>query len=132
MKNVIMKSEWYKDYGMFSHIYLLDVDYDFNDKSIEDIMDFVNSDPLSPIMIHTNDITYDLVEILKKMTMDKEIWFEIKNELFENIADFPESCVIDWGILNIDYIVDALGDEIDYKRSVVFNELIKYDTECPF
>ena len=132
MKNVIMKNECYKDYGMFNHIYLLDVDYDFNDKSIEDIMDFVNSDPLSPIMIHTNDITYYLVEILKKMTMDKEIWVEIKNELFENIADFPESCVIDWGILNVDYIVDALGDEIDYKRSVVFNEFIRYDNESPF
>ena len=40
MKNVITKCATYKNYGLFNHIYLLDVDYVFNDKSIADIIRF--------------------------------------------------------------------------------------------
>ena len=44
MKNVITKFAAYKEYGLFNHIYLLDVDYVFNEKSVEDIMEFIKNE----------------------------------------------------------------------------------------
>ena len=66
MKNVIMKNECYKDYGMFNHIYKLDVKYDFNKKTVDDVLNFVESDPFSPVMIHTNGFSLEIIELLGK------------------------------------------------------------------
>ena len=66
MKNVIMKNECYKDYGMFNHIYIIDVKYDFNKKTVDDVLNFVESDPFSPVMIHTNGFSLEIIELLGK------------------------------------------------------------------
>jgi hypothetical protein len=130
MKNVIMKNECYKDYGMFNHIYILDVKYDFNKKTVDDILNFVESDPFSPVMIHTSGFSLELIELLGKIS--KEIWFNSDNFLFEDFSVLDDKTIELFNIHKIDYMIDALGDEIDLKRSVVFNELIRYDNECPF
>ena len=129
-----MKSEWYKDYGMFSHIYLLDVNYVFNQKTVEDVMEFVNSDPFSPVMIHTSGFSLELITLLDKIfeETNKIIWFKTDSFLFEDFSVLDDKTVELFNIHKIDYMIDALGDEIDLKRSVVYNELIKYDNECPF
>ena len=85
MKNVILKREYYKDYGMFSHVYLVDVNYDFNEKSVDEILDFIESDPFSPVMIHTNDVTVGLCILLKGINEFREIWFKTDNFLFEDL-----------------------------------------------
>ena len=64
MKNVITKCATYKNYGLFNHIYLLDVDYVFNDKSIADIIRFIKSDPFFDVIIHTNDISYVVIHLI--------------------------------------------------------------------
>ena len=134
MKNVVMKNKTYKDYGMFNHIYLLDVKYDFNDKSVEDVMNFVNSDPLSPVMIHTSGFSLELIRLLDRIFSEtsKEIWFNTDNFLFEDFYGLDDKTIEMFNIHKIDYIIDALGDEIDFKRSMVYNELIKYENTCPF
>ena len=125
-----MKNECYKDYGMFNHIYILDVKYDFNKKTVDDILSFVESDPFSPVMIHTSGFSLELIELLGKIS--KEIWFKSDNFLFEDFSVLDDKTIELFNIHKIDYMIDALGDEIDLKRSVVFNELIRYDNECPF
>lgn len=137
MKNVIIKQKQYKDYGIFTHIYCVDVNYDFNEKSVEEIVKCVEDCFLFPVMIHTNDISLEIVNLLKKISKlppyKNEIWLNTNNFLFEYFADIDEETIEELALDNIDYMVDALGDEIDFKGSLVFNELIKYEhIECPF
>lgn len=136
MKNVIVKQKAYKDYGIFTHIYCVDVNYDFNEKSVEEIVKCVKDYFLFPVMIHTNDISVELVSLLKKLSelsYIDEIWLNTSNFLFEYFADIDNKTIEELALDNIDYMIDALGDEIDFKGSLVFNELIKYEhIECPF
>ena len=145
MKNVILKTKEYKDYGLFNHVYIVDVKYHFNDKSVDEIMEYLKSDPFSPVMIHTNGFSLELIELLEKIYSEltvfeedkiilyKEIWFNTDKFTFEEFSTLDEKTICFFNIDKIDYMVDALGDEIDFKRSIVFNELIKYEhIECPF
>lgn len=72
MKNVITKFTTYKDYGLFNHIYLLDVDYVFNEKSVEDIMEFVKSEPFFDVMI---DALGDEIDVRKSLKEDNLVSF---------------------------------------------------------
>lgn len=129
-----MKNEYYKDYCMFNHVYLLNVNYDFNNKSVDEVFDYIKKDPLSPVMIHTSGFSLELITLLDKIFSEtsKTIWFKTDNFLFEDFSVLNDKTIELFNIHKIDYVVDALGDEIDLKRSMVYNELITYDNECPF
>jgi hypothetical protein len=132
MKNVILKTAEYKDYGMFSHVYFVDVNYDFNEKNIDEIVEFIEKTPFMDVMIHSNDIIFGLGELLKKISQDKEIWFETNGFLFEDLAYLSDDFYSTLGFDKIDAIIDNIGQPIDFKRSIVYNELVEYKNECPF
>jgi hypothetical protein len=133
MKNVITKFGPFKEYGMFNHIYFLDCDYDFNDRTIEELTDFVNKEPFSDILIHSNDLTLDVVRTLKELSKIKEIWFESEYLLFENFAVMEKESLETLGIDKISVMIDSLGDVIDLEKSIQEQKLVKFDyEEAPF
>jgi hypothetical protein len=145
MKNVILKTKEYKNYGLYNHVFLIDVNYKFNEKSVDEIFEFIKSDPFSPVMIHTDGFSLELISLLEKIYSEltvfeedevklyKEIWLKTNKFIFEDFAALDDKTIELFNIDKIDYIIDALGDEIDLKRSMVYNELIKYEhIECPF
>ena len=67
MKNVILKTKEYKNYGLFNHVFLIDVNYKFNEKSVDEIFEFIKSDPFSPVMIHTDGFSLELISLLEKI-----------------------------------------------------------------
>ena len=132
MKNVILKTAEYKDYGIFSHVYFVDVNYVFNEKNIDEIVEFIEKTPFMNVMIHSDDIIFGIGELLKKISQDKEIWFETNGFLFEDLAYLSDDFYLTLGFDKIDVIIDNIGQPIDFKRSIVYNELVEYKNECPF
>jgi len=137
MKNVITKTTVYKDYGLFQHVYFVDVNYNFNEKSVKDIIKYVKSDPFSPVMIHTNDISIEIIRLIKKISelydYSKEIWLKTDNFLFEDFMTFDEENFSILGLDKIDILIDKLGDEIDLKFSWHYDTYIPYEhVKCPF
>ena len=133
MKNVITKFDSYKNIGLFNHIYFLDVNYDFNEKTINEIVEFVSEEPFSDVMIHANDLNHNIIEVLKEISKLKNIWFESKTILFEDFAVMEKESMEILGINRISIMIDGLGDVINFKKSIKENSLVKFNyKELPF
>ncbi len=133
MKNIITKFCSYKDIGLFNHIFILDVNYVFNEKSIEDIINYVKNEPFFDVLIHTNYITDDVVTLLQKISEFKKIWLQSDKILFEDIGVLDDEDIIRNGIDKIEVMIDALGDMIDLKKSLNGKSFVKFDlVSLPF
>ena len=117
MKNVITKFATYKEYGLFNHIYLLDVDYVFNEKSVEDIMEFIKNEPFFDVMIHTNDISHEVIRLFKEISKYKNIWLQSNELYYEEFGNMNEDTIKIIGFDKVNVMIDALGDEIDLTYS---------------
>lgn len=133
MKNVITKFTTYKEYGLFNHIYLLDVDYAFNEKSVEDIMEFVKNEPFFDVMIHTNDISHEIIKLFKEISKYKDIWLQSNELYYEEFGNMNENTIKFIGFDKVKVMIDALGDEIDVKKSLQEDNLVSFIHEkLPF
>ena len=133
MKNVITKFAVYKEYGLFNHIYLLDVDYVFNEKSVEDIMEFIKNEPFFDVMIHTNDISHEVIRLFKEISKYKNIWLQSNELYYEEFGNMNEDIIKIIGFDKVNVMIDALGDEIDVKKSLKENNLVSFIYEkLPF
>ena len=133
MKNVITKFAVYKEYGLFNHIYLLDVDYVFNEKSVEDIMEFIKNEPFFDVMIHTNDISHEVIRLFKEISKYKNIWLQSNELYYEEFGNMNEDTIKIIGFDKVNVMIDALGDEIDVKKSLKENNLVSFIYEkLPF
>ena len=126
MKNVITKCATYKNYGLFNHIYLLDVDYVFNDKSIEDIIRFIESDPFFDVMIHTNDISHEVIHLIQEISKYKDIWLQSDELYYEEFGNMDEDTIKTIGFDKVKVMIDALGDEINVKKSLQEDNLVSF------
>ena len=126
MKNIVLKTDFYKDIHYMNHIYFLDVDFDFNEKNIEDIIKFVDN-PLIDVMIHSNDLTVDVIQTLKEIGKYRNIWFETKNILFEDFAVMEKESIETLGINHIDVMIDGLGEMIDLQKSLEEGKILRAD-----
>ena len=133
MKNVITKFAAYKEYGLFNHIYLLDVDYVFNEKSVEDIMEFIKNEPFFDVMIHTNDISHEVIRLFKEISKYKNIWLQSNELYYEEFGNMNEDIIKIIGFDKVNVMIDALGDEIDVKKSLEEDNLVSFIYEkLPF
>lgn len=133
MKNVITKFAAYKEYGLFNHIYLLDVDYVFNEKSVEDIMEFIKNEPFFDVMIHTNDISHEVIRLFKEISKYKNIWLQSNELYYEEFGNMNEDIIKIIGFDKVNVMIDALGDEIDVKKSLKEDNLVSFIYEkLPF
>ena len=133
MKNVITKFAAYKEYGLFNHIYLLDVDYVFNEKSVEDIMEFIKNDPFFDVMIHTNDISHEVIRLFKEISKYKNIWLQSNELYYEEFGNMNEDIIKIIGFDKVNVMIDARGDEIDVKKSLEEDNLVSFIyKELPF
>ena len=133
MKNVITKCATYKNYGLFNHIYLLDVDYVFNEKSVEDIMEFIKNEPFFDVMIHTNDISHEVIRLFKEISKYKNIWLQSNELYYEEFGNMNEDTIKIIGFDKVNVMIDALGDEIDVKKSLEEDNLVSFIYEkLPF
>ena len=133
MKNVITKFTTYKEYGLFNHIYLLDVDYTFNEKSVEDIMEFIKNEPFFDVMIHTNDISNEIIKLFKEISKYKDIWLQSDELYYEEFGNMNENTIKFIGFDKVKVMIDALGDEIDIKKSLQEDNLVSFIYEkLPF
>ena len=126
MKNVITKCATYKNYGLFNHIYLLDVDYVFNEKSVEDIMEFIKNEPFFDVMIHTNDISHEVIRLFKEISKYKNIWLQSNELYYEEFGNMNEDTIKIIGFDKVNVMIDALGDEIDVKKSLQEDNLVSF------
>ena len=126
MKNVITKFAAYKEYGLFNHIYLLDVDYVFNDKSIADIIRFIKSDPFFDVMIHTNDISHEVIHLIQEISKYKDIWLQSDELYYEEFGNMDEDAIKTIGFDKVKVMIDALGDEINVKKSLQEDNLVSF------
>ena len=133
MKNVITKFTTYKEYGLFNHIYLLDVDFIFNEKSIEDIMEFVKNESFFDVMIHTNDISNEIIKLFKEISKYKDIWLQSDELYYEEFGNMNEDMIKIIGFDKVKVMIDALGDVIDVKKSLQEDNLVSFIYEkLPF
>lgn len=133
MKNVITKFTTYKEYGLFNHIYLLDVDFIFNEKSIEDIMEFIKNEPFFDVMIHTNDISNEIIKLFKEISKYKDIWLQSDELYYEEFGNMNEDMIKIIGFDKVKVMIDALGDVIDVKKSLQEDNLVSFIYEkLPF
>lgn len=133
MKNVITKFTTYKEHGLFNHIYLLDVDFIFNEKSIEDIMEFIKNEPFFDVMIHTNDISNEIIKLFKEISKYKDIWLQSDELYYEEFGNMNEDMIKIIGFDKVKVMIDALGDVIDVKKSLQEDNLVSFIYEkLPF
>ena len=133
MKNVITKCATYKNYGLVNHIYLLDVDYVFNEKSVEDIMEFIKNEPFFDVMIHTNDISHEVIRLFKEISKYKNIWLQSNELYYEEFGNMNEDTIKSIGFDKVNVMIGALGDEIDVKKSLEEDNLVSFIyEELPF
>ena len=133
MKNAITKFAAYKEYGLFNHIYLLDVDYVFNEKSVEDIMEYIKNEPFFDVMIHTNDISHEVIRLFKEISKYKNIWLQSNELYYEEFGNMNEDTIKIIGFDKVNVMIDARGDEIDVKKSLKENNLVSFIYEkLPF
>ena len=126
MKNVITKFAAYKEYGLFNHIYLLDVDYVFNEKSVEDIMEFIKNEPFFDVMIHTNDISHEVIHLIQEISKYKDIWLQSDELYYEEFGNMDEDAIKTIGFDKVKVMIDALGDEINVKKSLQEDNLVSF------
>lgn len=127
MKNIVTKLGLYKNYGFFNHVYFLDCDYPLNEKTLEDVVEFIVKEPFFDIMIHANDLSVDVIETIKCLSKIRTIVFQSDEILFEDFATMDKETMNVFGIDNINVMIDALGDTINLKDSIREKKLVKYD-----
>ena len=133
MKNVIVKRGFYNEIIFFAHIYFVDVNETFNEKSVDEIMDFIDNDPFCDIMIHANDFTLDIIEIIKRIPAWKKIWFQSDKLLFEDFAVMNQETRKNIWFDRIEVMIDTLGDIIDVRKSIENECLVNFDyMDVPF
>lgn len=116
MKNVLLKYGYYDEYGFFSHVYYVDCDYSFNEKNVNEIIEFVMNEPLNDVLIHTNDLSHEIIELVKEISKFKKVWLQTQTFLFEDFAVMKEETLKILGFDKINVMIDALGDIIDVKN----------------
>ena len=72
MKNVLLKYGYYDEYCFFSLVYYVDCDYSFNEKNVNEIIEFVMNEPLNDVLIHTNDLSHEIIEVVKEISKFKK------------------------------------------------------------
>ena len=127
MKNIVLKSNFYKNIGFFSHIYFVNVDYAFNEKSFDEIIKFIDENPFHDVLIHANDINTDVVRLIKEISKTKHVWFESQSFLVEDFVMMQEDTMKALGIDKIEVMIDALEDIIDIKKTIEEQKLVKFD-----
>lgn len=127
MKNVLLKYGYYDEYGFFSHVYYVDCDYSFNEKNVNEIIEFVMNEPLNDVLIHTNDLSHEIIELVKEISNFKKVWLQTQTFLFEDFAVMKEETLKILGFDKIDVMIDALGDIIDVKKSLKEEKLVEFN-----
>ena len=127
MKNVLLKYGYYDEYGFFSHVYYVDCDYSFNEKNVNEIIEFVMNEPLNDVLIHTNDLSHEIIEVVKEISKFKKVWLQTQTFLFEDFAVMKEETLKILGFDKIDVMIDALGDIIDVKKSLKEEKLVEFN-----
>lgn len=132
MKNVLLKYGYYDEYGFFSHVYYVDCDYSFNEKNVNEIIEFVMNEPLNDVLIHTNDLSHEIIEVVKEISKFKKVWLQTQTFLFEDFAAMKEETLKILGFDKIDVMIDALGDIINVKKSLKEEKLVEFNKNVPF
>ena len=127
MKNIALKSNFYKNIGFFTHIYFVNADYVFNEKSFDEIIEFIYENPFHDVLIHTNDINTDVVRLIKEISKTKHVWLESRSFLAEDFVMMQEDTMKALGIDKIEVMIDALEDIIDLKKTIEEQRLVKFD-----
>lgn len=127
MKNIALKSNFYKNIGFFTHIYFVNADYVFNEKSFDEIIEFIYENPFHDVLIHTNDINTDVVRLIKEISKTKHVWLESQSFLAEDFVMMQEDTMKALGIDKIEVMIDALEDIIDLKKTIEEQKLVKFD-----
>ena len=99
MKNVITKCATYKNYGLFNHIYL---------------------------MIHTNDISHEVIHLIQEISKYKDIWLQSDELYYEEFGNMDEDAIKTIGFDKVKVMIDALGDEINVKKSLQEDNLVSF------
>ena len=105
MKNIALKSNFYKNIGFFTHIYFVNADYVFNEKSFDEIIEFIYENPFHDVLIHANDINADVVRLIKEISKTKHVWLESQSFLAEDFVMLKEDAM---KVLGIDKRVGLL------------------------
>ena len=105
---------------------MLDVDYVFNDKSIADIIRFIKSDPFFDVMIHTNDISHEVIHLIQEISKYKDIWLQSDELYYEEFGNMDEDAIKTIGFDKVKVMIDALGDEINVKKSLQEDNLVSF------
>lgn len=132
MKNIVLKYGYYNDYGFFGHVYYVDCDYCFNKKTVNEIVKFVMNEPLNDVLIHTNDLNHEIIEVVKEISKFKNVWLQTQTFLFEDFAVMKKETLKILGFDKIDVMIDALGDIIDVKKSLREEKLVEFNKNVPF
>ena len=133
MKNVVTKLTSYNNINIFNNIYFLNVKYDFNEKDIGEIIDFVKKEPFCDILIHTDDITIDVINTIKAISNIKDVWLKSNVLTFEELLAISEQGKEILGIDRIDKMIDSTDNVIDFKKSLENGFLVKFNyMELPF
>ena len=133
MKNVVTKLTSYNNINIFNNIYFLNVKYDFNEKDIGEIIDFVKKEPFYDVLIHTDDITIDVINTIKAISNIKNVWLKSNVLTFEDLLAISEQGKEILGIDRIDKMIDSTDNVIDFKKSLENGFLVKFNyMELPF
>lgn len=133
MKNVVTKLTSYNNINIFNNIYFLNVKYDFNEKDIGEIIDFVKKEPFCDVLIHTDDITIDVINTIKAISNIKNVWLKSNVLTFEDLLAISEQGKEILGIDRIDKMIDSTDNVIDFKKSLENGFLVKFNyMELPF
>ena len=133
MKNVVTKLTSYNNINIFNNIYFLNVKYDFNEKDIGELIDFVKKELFCDVHIHTDDITIDVINTIKAISNIKNVWLKSNVLTFEDLLAISEQGKEILGIDRIDKMIDSTDNVIDFKKSLENGFLVKFNyMELPF
>ena len=90
------------------------------------------NEPLNDVLIHTNDLSHEIIEIVKEISKFKKVWLQTQTFLFEDFAVMKEETLKILGFDKIDVMIDALGDIIDVKKSLKEEKLVEFNKNVPF
>lgn len=127
MKNVLVKFKTYANLGAFNHIYFVNGDYDFNDVSLEEIVEEVEKEPFFAVMVHAKKVTPDVMMVIEELSKIREIWYENLDISFQDFLKMMKNeekwCCID----KISIMIDTYGNIVDIERSLAENHLVKFN-----
>lgn len=112
---------------------MIDVNYNFNEKSVEEIIKVVKEEPFCPVMLHIDDISVEIIELIKRLSEFKEVWLQSNTLFYEDFANMNKETIMTFGIDRIKVMIDALEDEIDIEKSLNDDNLVSFIyEEVPF